>query len=109
MDLKGSRYPQECERLCSTFWLNAPARGRPQPRQQGRLALCLQRTAAAPGSLRLLHAWIATALVLGASIADPSRQEPFDAGRPSVPGWVKGPFQAPRVIWVIRLTSPHLR
>ena len=76
--------------LSSTHWrvpwaaggwleLYAPSRSRPQPRQPGRLALCLQRKADAAGSLAGLHAWIATALELGASVEDPPRQEPFGA------------------------------
>jgi hypothetical protein len=62
-------------------WLEiyAPSKSRPQPRQQGRLALCLQRQADATGELAVLHAWICTALELGASGGDPPRQEPFGA------------------------------
>lgn len=62
-------------------WLElyAPSRRRPQPRQSGRLALCLQRKAEATRALAVLHAWIATALELGASVDDPPRQEPFGA------------------------------
>ena len=62
-------------------WLElyAPSRSRPQPRQPGRLALCLQRMADATGALAVLHAWIATALELGASVDDSPRQEPFGA------------------------------
>ena len=62
-------------------WLEvyAPSRSRPHPRQPGRLALCLQRKADAIGALAVLHAWIATALELGASVDDPPRQEPFGA------------------------------
>ena len=62
-------------------WLElyAPSRSRPQPRQSGRLALCLQRKADAAGVLAMLHAWIATALELGANMDDPPRQEPFGA------------------------------
>jgi hypothetical protein len=62
-------------------WLEvyAPSRSRPQPRQPGRLALCLQRKPEATDPLALLQAWIATALELGASLADPPRQEPFGA------------------------------
>ena len=48
-------------------------------RQPGRLALCLQRKADATGALAVLHAWIATALELGASVQDPPRQESFGA------------------------------
>ncbi|WP_370594683.1 VOC family protein [Synechococcus sp. CBW1006] len=57
----------------------APSRSRPQPRQPGRLALCLQREADATGALVVLHAWISAALELGASVGDPPRQESFGA------------------------------
>ncbi|MFN7894552.1 MAG: VOC family protein [Cyanobacteriota bacterium] len=57
----------------------APSKSRPQPRQPGRLALCLERKADAAGPLAVLHAWIATALKLGASVDDSPRQEPFGA------------------------------
>jgi hypothetical protein len=57
----------------------APSKSRPQPRQPGRLALGLQRKADAAGPLAVLHAWIATALELGASVDDPPRQESFGA------------------------------
>ena len=62
-------------------WLEVytPSRSRPQPRQPGRLALCLQRKAVAAGALAVLHAGIATALELGASVDDPPRLEPFGA------------------------------
>jgi hypothetical protein len=62
-------------------WLEvyALSQSRPQPRQSGRLALCLQRKADAAGPLAVLPAWIATALELGASVDDPPRQEPFGA------------------------------
>ncbi len=62
-------------------WLEvyAPSQSRPQPRQPGRLALCLQRKADAAGPLAVLHAWIATALELGARVDDSPRQEPFGA------------------------------
>jgi hypothetical protein len=43
------------------------------------LALCLQRKADATGALAVLHAWIGTALELGASVGDPPRQESFGA------------------------------
>jgi len=56
-----------------------PSRSRPQPRQLGRLGLCLQRQADGTVTLALLHAWIATALDLGASAEDPPRQESFGA------------------------------
>ena len=62
-------------------WLEvySPSRNRPHPRQQGRLALCLQRQADGPGALAVLHAWITAALALGASLEDPLRQESFGA------------------------------
>jgi len=62
-------------------WLEvyAPSKSRPQPRRQGRLALCLQRQAEGTGTLVLLNSWIITALDLGASVQDPPRQEPFGA------------------------------
>ena len=62
-------------------WLEiyVPSRARPQPRQPGRLALCLQRKADATGPLAVLHAWISAALELGASVEDPPRREPFGA------------------------------
>ena len=62
-------------------WLEvyAPARSRQQPRQQGRLALCLQREAEGMDALALLDDWISCALVLGGSLQDPPRQEPFGA------------------------------
>lgn len=62
-------------------WLEiyAPSRSRPQPRQQGRLALCLQRQVNGTDAGALLKAWIEEALGLGASLLDPPRQEPFGA------------------------------
>ena len=62
-------------------WLEvySPSRSRPQTRQPGRLALCLQRNADGTGALAVLHAWISTALELGATTEDPPRQEPFGA------------------------------
>ena len=62
-------------------WLEvyAPSKSRQQPRQQGRLALCLQRQAEEMGTLSLLHAWISKALDLGASAGDLPRQESFGA------------------------------
>ena len=62
-------------------WLEvyAPSRMRPQPRQQGRLALCLQRRANGSGALAALNDWTTAALALGASLQDPPRQEPFGA------------------------------
>jgi len=62
-------------------WLEVytPSRSRPQPRQQSRLALCLQRQAEVTASLALLKSWITTALDLGASGQDRPRQEAFGA------------------------------
>ena len=62
-------------------WLEvyAPSRNRPQPRQPGRLALCVQRKADGPCALAVLQAWISAALELGAGVGDPPRQEPFGA------------------------------
>jgi hypothetical protein len=62
-------------------WLElyAPSRHRPQPRQQGRLALGLQRQADGPGALAVQQTWISPALELGATVDDAPRQEPFGA------------------------------
>lgn len=62
-------------------WLEiyAPSRSRPQPAQQGRLAVCLQRRANGTAAVALLNAWIGRALDLGASVEDPSRLESFGA------------------------------
>lgn len=62
-------------------WLEvyAPSRNRPQPRQEGRLALCLQRQADGTGALAVLQAWITTALDQGATGGDAPRQETFGA------------------------------
>jgi len=59
--------------------LYAPSRSRPQPRQQGRLALCVQIKAAGADPEPLLNARIDAALALGASQLEPLRQEPFGA------------------------------
>ncbi|CAK6690035.1 VOC family protein [Synechococcus sp. CBW1107] len=62
-------------------WLEvyAPSRSRPQPRQPGRLALCLQRKADGSGAHAVLNDWITAALALSASLEDPPRQESFGA------------------------------
>jgi hypothetical protein len=76
--------------LSSTHWrvpwpaggwleLYAPSRSRPQPRQQGRLALCLQRQAEGSDAVALLDDWITAALRRGASLQDQPRREPFGA------------------------------
>lgn len=53
-----------------------PARSRPQPRRQGRLALCLQRQADGADPQGLLKDWMDSASALGASVLDPTRLEP---------------------------------
>ncbi len=62
-------------------WLEvyAPSQRRPQSRQPGRLALCLQRPAAGADAFALLNDWITAAQALGASLHDPPRAEPFGA------------------------------
>jgi hypothetical protein len=62
-------------------WLElyAPSRSRPQPRQCGRLALCLQRQAGGREAIAVLEAWASDAIALGAALADAPRQEPFGA------------------------------
>lgn len=62
-------------------WLElyAPSRQRPQPRQPGRLALCLQRQAGAAAAVAVLERWIHDCVELGASVQEPARQEPFGA------------------------------
>lgn len=62
-------------------WLElyAPSRSRPQPRQSGRLAVCLQRRVADGAALGQLQAWTDEALGLGARLVDPPRREPFGA------------------------------
>lgn len=59
--------------------LYAPARSRPQPRQQGRLALALHRQADGGGAVAVLKGWIGSALALDASVLEPPRLEPFGA------------------------------
>ncbi len=62
-------------------WLEVypPSLRRPQPRQPGRLALCLQRQAEGSAAVAVLNDWITAALALGASLQDPARQESFGA------------------------------
>jgi hypothetical protein len=66
-------------------WLElyAPSSRRPQPRQPGRLALCLQRSSAEgdddADAAALLDDWIAASLELGATLLEPARREPFGA------------------------------
>jgi len=51
----------------------APSRRRPQRRQVGRLAVCLQRR----GDHATLRQWLALASQQGASLEEPPRREPF--------------------------------
>ncbi len=56
----------------------APARSRRRPRQEGRLALCLQRRAGPEGAGgAMLQAWISEAEAAGARLLEGPRQEPF--------------------------------
>lgn len=64
---------------CGCLEIFAPARSRPQPRQPGRLALCLQRQAGVADPQVQLQAWLESALALGAVVVDPPRLEPFGA------------------------------
>jgi predicted enzyme related to lactoylglutathione lyase len=57
----------------------APSRSRPQPRRSGRLALCLRRDVPGADAMARLEAWISEATGLGATPAEPPRQEPFGA------------------------------
>jgi len=59
--------------------LYAPSRSRPQPRQQGRLALCLQRPSTGADPMGVLENWIEAAARLGATLLDPPRLESFGA------------------------------
>jgi len=98
--------------LSSTHWrvpwpaggwleLYAPSKSRPQPRQPGRLAQCLQRKADAADAFAVLHAWIATALELGASVKDPPRQESFGAE-----AWLLDPEGNRLLLLVLVLPAP---
>ncbi len=49
------------------------SRSRPQPRQRGRLAVCLRRDGDAP----VLEAWMDQAIALGGQRLDAPRQEAF--------------------------------
>ncbi len=84
-------------------WLEvyAPSRSRPQPGQQGRLALCLQRHGDATDALGVLHAWIRTARQLGACVQDPPRQEPFGAE-----AWLLDPEGNRLLLLVLPAPSP---
>lgn len=79
-------------------WLEiyAPSRSRPLPRQPGRLALCLQRTASPDDALAVLAAWIAAAIEAGAIGAEPPRLEAFGAEV-----WLKDP-EGNRLLLLVR-------
>lgn len=64
----------------------APSSSRPQPRQLGRVALCLQRHADGGDPTQVLHDWIGQATAQGASLHTPPRQEPF-----GVEAWLLDP------------------
>lgn len=66
--------------------LYAPGRARPQPRQQGRLALCLQQASQRGEPSTQLKGWIEQAVALGASVLEPARLEPFGAE-----AWLRDP------------------
>jgi hypothetical protein len=61
--------------LPAAGWLEVyePSRSRPQPRQRGRLAVCLRRE----GNAAVLEAWMEQAIALGAQPLDQPRQEAF--------------------------------
>ena len=62
-------------------WLEiyAPSRSRPQPRSEGRLALCLQRSTHGGDPMAALSTWAQAAVARGATIREPPRREPFGA------------------------------
>ena len=61
-------------------WSSMPHQGAgPKPRQQGRLALCLQRPSAGAAPMERLKDWINEALGLCAAVLDPPRLEAFGA------------------------------
>ena len=82
-------------------WLEVytPSRSRPQPRQPGRLALCLQRQADGRGAIAVLDTWITAALNLGALLQEPPRQEAF-----GVEAWLLDP-EGNRLLLLV-LASP---
>jgi hypothetical protein len=59
--------------------LYAPSRRRPRPRGEGRLALCLTRSAGEDPALEVLSAWLEQAETLGATQVEAPRQESFGA------------------------------
>ena len=78
----------------------APSQSRPQERQPGRLATCLQRSVAGSNNheaaMALLQAWLASAIGLGASLLDGPRQEAF-----GVEAWLLDP-EANRLLLLVQ-------
>ena len=62
-------------------WLEiyVPSRSRPQPRSEGRLALCLQRSAHGVDPIAALSTWAQAALAGGATLREPPHRESFGA------------------------------
>ena len=84
-------------------WLEiyAPSRQRPQPRQQGRLALCLQQSAETAVAAKVqLTSLIASALASGASLLEPMRQESF-----GLEAWLLDP-EGNRLLLLTTIKSP---
>jgi hypothetical protein len=57
----------------------APSRRRPRPRGEGRLALCLVRSAGEARPLEVLSTWHQEVVALGAQAVELPRQESFGA------------------------------
>ena len=78
----------------------APSQSRPQAKQPGRLATCLQRSVACgnnpEAAMALLQAWLASAIGLGASLKDGPRQEAF-----GVEAWLLDP-EANRLLLLVQ-------
>lgn len=84
-------------------WLElyAPSRHRPQPRRQGRLALCLQRRAETGDALAVLQAWMASAQALGAAVLEAPRRESFGAE-----AWLLDP-ESNRLVLLVHSSQPQ--
>lgn len=74
----------------------APSRSRPQPRQPGRLALCLQRPSAGADPMEVLENWTKKAARLGATLLHPPRSESF-----GVEAWLLDP-EGNRLLLLVR-------
>ena len=77
----------------------APSQSRPQAKQPGRLAMCLQRSAGGnnqAAAMALLQGWLASAIGLGASLLDGPRQETF-----GVEAWLLDP-EANRLLLLVQ-------